>query len=55
MAVNHPSQTQQSSLIMDQEEPWFHYFDQAVENVDLAHVMTVAESVCSTSSWILPW
>ena len=23
--------------------------------VDLAHVMTVAESVCSTSSWILPW
>ena len=24
-----------------------HYFDQAIDNIDLAHVMTIAENVCS--------
>ena len=34
-------------LMVDDEEVWFHYFDQAIDNIDLAHVMTIAENVCS--------
>ena len=26
---------------------WFHYFDQAMDDIDHAHVMTIAENVCS--------
>ena len=46
-AVNHPSQREHSCLMMDDEEAWFRYFDQAIDDIDLAHVMTIAESVCS--------
>ena len=46
-AVNHPSQREHSCLMMDDEEAWFRYFDQAIDGIDLAHVMTIAESVCS--------
>jgi len=46
-AVNHPSQREHSCLMMDDEEAWFRYFDQAIDDIDLAHVMTIVEKVCS--------
>ena len=47
-AFGHPSQTEHSCLMIDQEEAWFLYFDQA-----LAHVMTATVNVCSTLGFIL--
>ena len=47
-AVNHPSQREHSCLMMDDEEAWFRYFDQALDDIDHAHVMTIVEKVCST-------
>ena len=46
-AVNQPSQRQHSCMMMDHGEAWFRYFDQAIENIDVAHVMTTAKEVCS--------
>ena len=51
-AFDHPSQTEHSCLMIDQEEAWFLYFDQAVEKVDLAHVMTAIVNVCSILGFI---
>lgn len=47
-AINHLSQTAHSCLMINQEDAWFRYFDQAVEKVDLVHVMKLAQNVCST-------
>jgi len=45
--VNHPSEMEYSCLMVADGEAWFHYFDQAIDNIDLAHVMTIAENVYS--------
>jgi len=40
-AVNHPSRGQHLCLMMDNGEACFLYFDQAMENIALANVMTI--------------
>ena len=52
-AFDHPSQTEHSCLMIDEEEAWYRHYDQAVEKVDLAHVMTATVNVCSTLGYIL--
>ena len=47
-AIQHPSQRQHSSLMLDSEDAWFYYHDVAHEQIDLAVVMKTVESVCST-------
>ena len=44
----HPSQRQHSCLMLDTEDAWFYYHDEAREQIDLAAVMKTLESVCST-------
>ena len=34
-------------MMMDHGEAWFRYFDQGIENTDVAHVITTAKEVCS--------
>ena len=47
-AIQHPSQRQHSYLMLDIEDAWFYYHDEAREQIDLAMVMQTVESVCST-------
>ena len=47
-AIQHPSQRQHSCLMLDIEDAWFYYHDEAGEQIDLAMVMQTVESVCST-------
>ena len=47
-AIQHPSQRQHSCLMLDIEDAWFYYHDEAREQIDLAMVMQTVESVCST-------
>ena len=44
--IDHPSQRQHSCLMMDNEDVWFYYHDDAREQIDLAVVMKTVESVC---------
>ena len=46
--IQHPSQRQHSCLMLDIEDAWFYYHDEAREQIDLAVVMKTVESVCST-------
>ena len=46
--IQHPSQRQHSCLMMDTEDTWCYYHDEAREQIDLAVVMKTVESVCST-------
>ena len=46
-AIQHPSQRQHSCLI-DAEDAWFYFHDEAREQIDLAVVMKIVESICST-------
>ena len=46
-AIQHPSQRQHSCLMMDTEDAWCYYHDEAREQIDLAVVMKTVESVCS--------
>ena len=46
--IQHPSQRQHSCLMLDTEDAWFYYHDEAREQIDLAVVMKTAESVFST-------
>ena len=46
--IYHPSQRQHSCLMMDNEDAWFYYHDEAREQIDLAVVMKTVENVCST-------
>ena len=47
-AIQHSSQRQHSCLMLDIEDAWFYYHDEAREQIDLAMVMQTVESVCST-------
>ena len=47
-AIQHPSQRQHSCLMLDTEDAWFYYHDEACEQIDLAVVMKIVESVCRT-------
>ena len=47
-AIQHPSQRQHSCLMLDTEDAWFYYHDEAREQIDLAVVMKTVKSVCST-------
>ena len=46
--IQHPSQRQHSCLILNTEDAWLYYHDEAREQIDLAVVMKTVESVCST-------
>ena len=46
-AIDHSSQRQHSYLMLDTEDAWFYYHDEALEQIDLAVVMKTVESVCS--------
>ena len=46
-AIDHSSQRQHSCLMLDTEDAWFYYHDEALEQIDLAVVMKTVESVCS--------
>ena len=45
--IDHPSQRQHSCAMMDSEDAWMYYRDDAVEKMDLNVVLKTAESVCS--------
>ena len=45
-AIQHPSQRQHSCLIMDSEDAWFYFRDEAVEKMNLNDVLKIAGSVC---------
>ena len=47
-AIQHPSQRQHCCLMLDTEDAWFCYHDEAREQIYLAMVMQTVESVCST-------
>ena len=42
-AIQHPSQIEHSCLMMDSEDAWFYYHDEAREQIDLAIVMKTRE------------
>ena len=44
----HPGQREHSCLMLDIEDAWFYYHDEAREQIDLAMVKQTEESVCST-------
>ena len=46
-AIDYSSQRQHSCLMLDTEDAWFYYHDEALEQIDLAVVMKTVESVCS--------
>ncbi|KAJ7387938.1 hypothetical protein OS493_001290 [Desmophyllum pertusum] len=46
-AIDHPSQRQHSCIMMDTEDAWNYYHDEAREKIDLGIVMKTVESVCS--------
>ena len=45
-AIQHPSQRQHSCLIMDSEDAWFYFRDDAVEKMNLNDVLKITGSVC---------
>ena len=47
-AIQHPSQRQHSCLMLNIEDAWFYYHDEAREQIVLDMVMQTFESVCST-------
>ena len=47
-AIQHPSQREHSCLMMDSEDAWFYYHDEARQKIDLTIVMKTVESVCNT-------
>lgn len=47
-ATNHPSQRQHSCLMMDCEDAWMHYHNDAQEKIHLTMLLKTAESVCNT-------
>ena len=47
-AIHHPSQREHSCLMMESEEAWNCYNDEAREQIDLVTVMKTVEKVCST-------
>ncbi|KAL9961205.1 hypothetical protein ACROYT_G030106 [Oculina patagonica] len=46
-AFYHPSQREHSCIMMDSEDAWIYYHDEACEQIDIATVKTTVESVCS--------
>ena len=47
-SIEHSSRRQHSCLMLDIEDAWFYYHDEAREQIDLAMVMQTVGSVCST-------
>ena len=47
-AIQHPSQRQHSCLMMDSEDVWFYFRDDAVGKMNLNDVLKVAGSVCNS-------
>ena len=47
-AIQHPNQKQHSCLMLDIEDAWFYYHDEAREQRGLTMVMQIVESVCQT-------
>jgi len=45
--IQHPSQREHSCLMMDSEEAWLFYHDEARENIDVNDVLNTANNVCS--------
>ena len=45
--IQHPSQREHSCLMMDGEEAWLYYHDEARENIDVNDVLNTANNVCS--------
>ena len=45
--IQHPSQREHSCLMMDSEESWLFYHDEARENIDVNDVLNTANNVCS--------
>ena len=43
-----PSQREHSCLMMDIEDAWLYYYDEAREQLDLVMVMKTVESICTT-------
>ena len=46
--IQHPSQRQHSCLMLDIEDAWSYYHDEAQEQIDLAMVMLTVKTVCNT-------
>ena len=46
-AIQHPSQNQHSCLMMDNDDAWMYYHDEAAEQIDLNSVLNATESICS--------
>ena len=46
-AINHPSQRQDSCLMMDGEDGWFYYHDDVRDKINLNEVLKPADSICS--------
>ena len=47
-AIQHPSQRQHSCLMLDIEDAWSYYHDEAQEQIDLAMVMLTVKTVYNT-------
>ena len=47
-AIQHPSQRQHSCLMMDSEDAWFYFRNDAVEKMNRNDVLKIAGSVCNT-------
>ena len=45
--IHHPNRREHSCLMLDSEDAWFYYHDEAREQIDLAVVMKTVKSVCS--------
>ena len=43
-AIQHPSQNQHSSLMMDNDDAWIYYHDEVMEQIDLNLVLKATEA-----------
>jgi len=50
--IQHPSQREHSCLMMDSEEAWLFYHNEARENIDVNDVLKMANHVCSLINWL---
>lgn len=45
-AIQHPSQKEHKCIMMDEEEAWNYYYEEAIQVVDSNRVWTLVENVC---------
>ena len=45
-AIHHPSRREHSCVVMDKEDAWFYYHNEAREQIDLAAVKKTVQSIC---------